>query len=493
MAIFALLLGAVLLLALNDGPKSDGSEGVVPFIAPGRTLQLGLDRTSRPLGELLEGTGAEEANASFRAYTDRGEVRKVQRGTTIHWEDGRPRLDDGTALIGIASMAGGQAGTLMSVAPTVLTSMNISHSIKEPPLARTSVQRVIVLEVDGLGWDILGKMPGPQREMVSQGNASPALTAFPPRTPTGTAMAITGHDMLHNGILSPQDRELIRPTFLEMGEAAGYSTVWLEGDRSILSSMTELNADMNGDGSSDDEILSALLGHIDNGTDMVLAHFHSVDDEVHDGGTASEGAALAMSRVASSIGVVIERLRGSSTPTLLIIFSDHGLHDVAGGKGEHGSFRHEDMYAMTAFATFGAASEGPEPSLSLMNEGVVVEVLEMDELVSLPFIEGTFEVRSSNGVSTSLFRGISVSDLIDMTIDEDGYTSVTFTAMDGLSMSLPREWVGEGSITMVAYLRDGSQVPEGEGPLRLIVPQELAGEYNGQYCLKGVVSMEVRQ
>jgi hypothetical protein len=380
----------------------------------------------------------------------------------------------------------------MSVAPTVLSSMNISHSLKEPPLIRTSVQRVVVLELDGLGWDILGHMPGPLREVVSQGNASPALTAFPPRTPPGTAMALTGHDMLHNGILSQHDRELIGPTFLEMGEAAGCSTVWLEGDRSILSSRAELNADMNGDGSSDDEILSVLLKHLDNGTDIVLAHFHSVDDEVHEGGTASEGAALAISRVASSVGVVIERLRSSSTPTLLLIFSDHGLHDVAGGKGEHGSFRHEDMYAMTAFATFGAVSEGPEPSLSLMNEGVVIEVLEIDELVSLPFLEGSYEVRSSNGVSTSLFRGVLVSDLINLTTGGRSYTSVTFTAMDGLSMSLPREWVAEGSITMVAYLRDGSQVPEGEGPLRLIVPQELAGEYNGQYCLKNVVSMEVR-
>ncbi|MCU0800132.1 MAG: alkaline phosphatase family protein [Candidatus Thermoplasmatota archaeon] len=400
-------------------------------------------------------------------------------------------MDDGNPLIGIAAVGNGQAATLMSVAPTVLSSLNITSALTEPPMTRAMVRRVVVLELDGLGWGLFQQRAPLLRNVSSLGNLSSALTAFPPRTPTGTAMALTGHDMLHNGILSSNDRTLSQPTFLEIAEGTGLSTVWIEGDRSILSSETELNVDTNGDGSVDNEIFGSLIDRLDDGTDVVLAHFHSIDDEFHRTGSGSEGLALAMSRIDSYIGQVVEMLEASSTPSMLMLFSDHGLHDVSGGMGEHGSFRHEDMYAITAYRTFGTHAVEVLPSISIIWGGSVMEVMDLEELEAMPYLEESYAIRSSHGEVTSLFRGVMVHDLIELKAGSLQFTSLTFSAGDGFSLSLPWEWAEEGAGTIIAYRQDGAPLAGGEGPFRLVVPQELAGEYNGQYCLKDVTKVEV--
>jgi len=224
---------------------------------------------------------------------------------------------------------------------------------------------------------------------------------------------------------------------------------------------------------------------------VALAHFHSIDDEFHAGGLGAVRLSDAMSRVDSYVGQVVEHLEASPTPTLLILFSDHGLHDTEGGLGEHGSFRHEDMYAFTAFKAFGATMEGSRPTISLVQDGAVIDSFDIEGMEALPFKEGNLNVRSSRGETTSLFRGVLVRDLIELTSGKTSVTSLTFTSRDGLSISLPVEWTDDGEMTMLAYMKDGAPFPEGEGPFRLVVPQDLAGEYNGQYCLKDVASMEV--
>jgi hypothetical protein len=291
-----LVLGSIMLIALRDPEDQGGPDRKLTFITPEGTFELKVDVNSRTLGELLEGSGREMDTGLYRAYTDRGEVQRVQLGTSVHWEDGRARFDDGTALIGIALEEGGRTGTLMSVAPTVMSSLNITHSLIEPPLTRVRAERVVVLELDGLGWSTLQERAGALPNISRVGNISSALTAFPPRTPTGTAMALTGHDMLHNGILTANDRSLVKETFLELSEASGRTTVWIEGDRSILSSRAELNVDQGGDGSVDDEVLISLLAHLEGGKEVTLAHFHSVDDEFHAGGSGSARLSAALSR-----------------------------------------------------------------------------------------------------------------------------------------------------------------------------------------------------
>ncbi|MHA1123361.1 MAG: hypothetical protein ACTSPC_11255, partial [Candidatus Heimdallarchaeota archaeon] len=48
---------------------------------------------------------------------------------------------------------------------------------------------------------------------------------------------------------------------------------------------------------------------------------------------------------------------------------------------------------------------------------------------------------------------------------------------------------------IIAYKKNGEYMDgkslDGEGPLRLIIPQRFPGEFNGQFCVKFVVVLEI--
>jgi DMSO/TMAO reductase YedYZ molybdopterin-dependent catalytic subunit len=85
------------------------------------------------------------------------------------------------------------------------------------------------------------------------------------------------------------------------------------------------------------------------------------------------------------------------------------------------------------------------------------------------------------------YRGIPLGSLIEAAAPSTNATKVTVRAVDSYSKTLSLEG------TQGAYLvweKDGKSIPPrsraGDGPVRLLVSQEMVGTYNAQHCVKWV-------
>jgi DMSO/TMAO reductase YedYZ molybdopterin-dependent catalytic subunit len=112
------------------------------------------------------------------------------------------------------------------------------------------------------------------------------------------------------------------------------------------------------------------------------------------------------------------------------------------------------------------------------------QTLALAELQALPSIEQyvTLECISNNvggpQISTGLFKGVSLRDLVAMAAPQAAGSWVTFKARDGYTESLPLSVVQESPEILVAYLLDSRPLPASHGyPARILIP--------GRYGMKG--------
>jgi len=488
-SVVLVLCVAAVIISVADLDKGDGAASLI-IISPGSTEAVLMEEGRRSAADVLSGQGRVPGAGPIYAYTSDQDLIRVQDGASITVRDGVARLSSGQGLEALAWSGGERMTTLMSVASTASTCLSLYHPSNEEPLVRAGVERVVALEIDGLGWEMLKGLAdrGILKNITGLGNAGPALTAYPPITNVGTAMALTGRPPAWNGIIEREGHFLREPTFLETAGSAGFTTAHIEGPSRFLNIDLELHVDLNGNGDVDDEIHAMLLEEIENGTDVVLAHYHSVDDAGHEGFALDEGLGNASDFIDRSVGEVVSMLSDTSVPTLLILFSDHGMHASNEG-GEHGEYSHEDLFAFTAWRTFGDAAPLDVCALEV-EMGERTMKFDLPDLMNMTATVGTYAVRSSTSNGTHVFTGVEVATLLEAAGAGAGWTSLEMSASDGYALSVPGEWAAPGSGLMIAYAVDGRPLVD-DGPLRLIVPQTLAGEYNGQFCLKSVSSVEV--
>jgi len=477
-----LVLAGISLLVLDE---SEGAVIEVPVLTPEATYKATVREGTGPVvrvGDLLGYAGVDATGRDIFCYGHDGTIAQVMEGSALTVKEGRLERD-GSAVIGLALSGGGGISTLMDLYPGLSSALNLSTP-RSSAIGSTSVERVIVLELDGLGNHIHGyaSRDGFTGNISSLGNISAALTAYPPITNVGTAMALTGHPPSANGIMARADHSLRKPTFLETAQRQGLNTLWIEGDVRFL------DADMLNVQGGDGMIFSELERGLMSGDDLVMAHFHGIDDAMHDQGPISPGTMEAIRTVDSWIGHVATTIEEQGVPTLLVLFSDHGGHRTDEG-GAHGSFVSEDMYSIVAWKAYGGEALPPPPALTVRSKIGTVAELDMGSLRALPSQTGEYVLRSSSYTETSTFTGVSVAYLIDLVGEGPG--GVVVEASDGYATFIRAEWASDTRV-IIAYDMDGSPMT-GTDELRLIVPQDLAGEYNAQYCVKHVISVEVRE
>lgn len=241
--------------------------------------------------------------------------------------------------------------SITDIAPTVAAVLDLpapSPAIGHP-LTEESAERVTLIFMDGFGYvrytEALeeGLIP----HVGALGEPLLGLTTYPPITSVSTASLLTGAPPAVHGV----DRRGIRvteaETLFDVAGSAGLETVAVEGESlafNLRGADLQLSADLDSNGSTDDNVLQNALGVLADGApDLLYVHFHGIDDAGHTYGPGAPEECAAILQEDAAVGQIVELLPSG---TLIIIFADHGMHEVdeEGRSGNHGQLVERDMF-----------------------------------------------------------------------------------------------------------------------------------------------------
>lgn len=203
-------------------------------------------------------------------------------------------------------------------------------------------QDVLIIFVDGFSYSQYQYLLDHNSDLfiANLPNVVRANTVFKPVTNAGFAAMISGTPPSENGVLDRSYRELLVPTLFDQATNLGLKSALVEGDISILNIATDisLNFDLNGDGFNEDEIYADALTKLAEKNNLLMVHFHSLDDFGHDYGRFNDEIWGRLAVIDEYIQDLAGRWSGK-----VILVADHGMHSTEDG-GSHGEFRHEDLY-----------------------------------------------------------------------------------------------------------------------------------------------------
>jgi hypothetical protein len=231
--------------------------------------------------------------------------------------------------------------SVLDVAPTACGALGLRGDFDGRDLCRANASRVVVIYVDGLGWCRYGQAR-PAMKNLSALEPAPACCVYPSISNVNAAAMLTGVCPERSGIDRWENREIRTDDAVDLALRNGVSAAWIDGPRppvSLRQGIVRVN-DTNGDGSFDDEITERAAADYDNGTRLLYVHLFDTDRTLHAHGPYSSQSLDSAARA----DIMIGRLLGHLKPgTLLIVVSDHGGHDITGGRGDHGSLLPRDM------------------------------------------------------------------------------------------------------------------------------------------------------
>ncbi len=377
-----------------DGEKDRDSADDVTMIllTPHSTGNISLGSVPDDSTDNLSIATSIYPDCHFYLFTEKGGIYRQDDMTGI-------KASGNTSTFGEERVVGVALAnhSTLEVAPTILTALGMDparHAMDAAPLTDTGFNRVVLVIVDGLGWNTYNGMkrePQKQELIVNLSafdNVTHALTTHPPMTNVGVSMMLTGRTPAVNGVDQRNARILAADSVFDVMESEGSgddTTTFVEGDIRFLDMDMSLTIDEDRDGQIDDDILEKGLHALDDtGRSLVVIHFHGIDDAGHSHGIFSNEHGEAIERVDGYVGEIRQQLRqqavsgnsgenGSGTTTLFMVVADHGMHncttgdgsgsersdgsdmDNMGKAGTHGDFRHEDMYSFMAWEGIHAA------------------------------------------------------------------------------------------------------------------------------------------
>jgi hypothetical protein len=231
--------------------------------------------------------------------------------------------------------------SILDVAPTACGALGLRGDFDGKDLCRANASQVIVIYVDGLGWCRYCQAKPVMRNLSA---LEPALACcvYPSVSNVNSAAMVTGACPERSGIDRWENRSIRTDDAVDLALCNGISAEWIDGPRppvSLRQGIVRVN-DTNGDGSFDNEITDRAAADYDNGTRLLYVHLFDTDRTLHAYGPYSSQSLESAARADAMIG----RLLGHLKPgTLLIVVSDHGGHDITGGRGDHGSLLPRDM------------------------------------------------------------------------------------------------------------------------------------------------------
>lgn len=284
-------------------------------------------RSLIPLQNYIETTSREDIQTglAFYASGDQGEISLEGflewRGNSVDYlgPDGKTRKKD---LMGIW------------VDPPKLS----IKQVVSKSLSAIEKGRVLVILLDGLSYyDVQRAKP----EFLSSNNPKKAHTVMPSITPVSLAAALTGKLPNQTGITDRGMRELLSDDIFVELDKMGKTSAMVSGEMKVINTSKEqiLNPDLNGDGSTDDEVFACAKKQLEKEIDFIFVHFHGYDDVAHTHGPLSSEALEKLTLLDGYVEELVSNFKGT-----IFIIADHGQHETFGEKlGDHGEFRLLDM------------------------------------------------------------------------------------------------------------------------------------------------------
>lgn len=241
--------------------------------------------------------------------------------------------------------------SITDIAPTasVALGLPIPSQATGKPLQAPSADRVILIFLDGFGYvrytEALadGLIPN----LADLGRPLVAVTTYPPITAVSTASLLTGATPDVHGVDQRGIRKTDTETLFDVAVSAGLRILTVEGESlafELRGAEPQLSADFDGNGSTDDNVLANALEVLRaDEWDILFVHFHGVDDAGHTYGPGAPEERAAIQEEDGAVGRIMELLPEG---TLVIIFADHGMHQVdeEGRLGNHGHLIERDMF-----------------------------------------------------------------------------------------------------------------------------------------------------
>jgi len=245
--------------------------------------------------------------------------------------------------------------SLLDIAPTVAAVLGIpapAAAVGAPlPLVGAgdvAPQQVALIFLDGFGYlrysEALADGLIPHLAALPQ--PSLGITSYQPCTVVGSAAILTGAPPEANGVPARGTRSTETETIFDVVTAAGLRGVAVEGEAlafNMRNAELTLSGDRDGNGGSDDNVLTNVLAVLETGMpDLLWLHFHGIDDAGH---TYGPSAPEERSKVTEVDAAVAEVLAALPPHTAVLIFADHGMHAVSeeGRLGNHGQLIPRDM------------------------------------------------------------------------------------------------------------------------------------------------------
>lgn len=241
-------------------------------------------------------------------------------------------------------------GELIDIAPTAAEALGI------PPLdiavgrvlREARADQVLLLFLDGFGY--LRYQEAAAEGLIPElSRLEPplvGLTTYPPITTVSTASLLTGAPPPVHGVETRGIRKTEWETLLTTAAEAGLGVKAVEGEAlafQLRGADFQLSGDRDGDGGTDDNVLAHALEVIEDGwPDLMLIHFHGIDDLGHQVGPGAPREKEKIREVDQAVGELLDRV---PPDTLVMIFADHGMHLVKEGdrRGNHGHLIARDM------------------------------------------------------------------------------------------------------------------------------------------------------
>ncbi len=213
---------------------------------------------------------------------------------------------------------------ITDVAPTAAAALGISapEQASGQALDVPTADQVLLLFLDGFGYsryrEALGG--GLIPNLAALGEPQVALTVYPPCTSVASAALLTGAQPEANGVDRRGIRKTETETLFDVAAAAGLDVVAVEGDAlafNLRNSDMQLSGDRDGDGSTDDNVLTNALTVLDEGMpDLFYVHFHGIDDAGHTYGPGAPAEEAVIREVDAAVGQLLgsaaRRIRSSS-------------------------------------------------------------------------------------------------------------------------------------------------------------------------------------
>ena len=193
-------------------------------------------------------------------------------------------------------------------------------------------QRVMVLELDGLGWNMLQAAGTEWAPYLSSLTPKRAMAAYPPISPVGLATLLTGEGPDVHGI---HDREVRPPACEDIFTSArklGKNRAYIEGRSALIGTSLQPVLSL-----SDAEVYANTRQALADNADLIFAHFHEIDDLAQQHGPTAPETLQKIREIDLCVRNLAQGFNGR-----VIVTADHGLHEIHGG-GTHGEFLADDL------------------------------------------------------------------------------------------------------------------------------------------------------